>query len=248
MLIAMIVSFLLSLVVLWNFLLANETHHEGWIVFFIILLFGSGVIMFLMLYKITDPEQFDLHVQSVLENEKTLLIDQNKNEQDVFESEESKDEKKIEGKAKELMTGIDSKSAAEFSDLLLRKISKKLDFVQGIIYVRNGKNKKFSPAGTFALPGKNPESFVSGNGIAGQATESKTMIRINDIPENYFDATSGLGNSKPKHLLFIPIVYKNQSIALIEVGSFKKPDETTEKILHNISKEAGKLLHNYLSN
>ena len=104
------------------------------------------------------------------------------------------------------------------------------------------------PSGSFAITGQEVDPFVIGEGIAGQAAEDKKPIRINDIPENYFDVSSGLGNSKPKHLMFIPIVYKNQTIALIEAGSFEKPDEKTELVLDKISIEAGKLVYKFLNN
>lgn len=247
-LIVMIFLFLLTLAALWNLLLDNEVQYKGWIVFFLILLLGNGIAMFLILYKITDQGKFDLYVQFILDHEKELLTDQHESEKDVIETKDSLDMNEVKESVKKILAGINSKSKEELSGQLLRKLSKKLEFVQGIMYVKEKKSRKFSPTGTFALTGNKPEPFTVGKNIAGQAAENKTMIRINDIPENYFDTSSGLGNAKPKHLLFIPIVYKNQSIGLIEAGFFKKPDEKTEEILNYISVEAGELLYKFLKN
>lgn len=247
-LIIMIFLFLLTLAALWNLSLNNDVQHKGWIIFFLILLLGNGIVMFLMLYKITDQGKFDLYLQFILDHEKELLTDQDESEKDVIETKDSLDMNEVEASAKKILSGIDPKTKEELSDQLLRKLSKQLEFVQGIMYAKEKKSRKFSPIGTFALTGNKPESFNLGSNIAGQAAENKTMIRINDIPEKYFDTSSGLGNAKPKHLLFIPIVYKNQSIGLIEAGSFKKPDEKTEKILTQISVKAGELLYKFLKN
>ncbi len=247
-LIVMIFLFLLTLAAFWNLLLNNDVQYKGWIVFFLILLLCSGIAMFLILYKITDQGKFDLYVQFILDQEKELLTDQDESEKDVIETKDSMDMNEVQESVKKILTGIDPKTKEALSNQLLKKLSKQLEFVQGIMYAKEKKSKKFSPIGIFALTGKKPEPFNLGNNIAGQAAENKTMIRINDIPEKYFDTSSGLGNAKPKHLLFIPIVYKNQSIGLIEVGSFKKPDEKTEKILTQISVEAGELLYKFLKN
>ena len=150
----------------------------------------------------------------------------------------------IDESAKQILSGLDIKSPEAMCDQLLRRLSKQLQFVQGIVYIKDKKSKKFLPAATFALNDQNPEPFESGNGIVGQAVENKSLIRINDIPENYFDVSSGLGKAKPKHLLFVPVVFKNQCIALMELGSFRKPEENTEKLLQKLSEETGKILHN----
>lgn len=214
---------------------------------FIVLLFGSGISLFLILHTLTNLEKFDLYVQRLLENEKTLMEVPDKDEKENPENEASTDINDVEKSVKKILTGIDPKSTAELGDQLLRNLSKELDFVQGIMYIKEQKSKKFIPSGTYALNSQEPEPFIIGDGIAGEAAEGKTMIRITDIPENYFNASSGLGDSKPKHLLFVPVVYKNQCIALIEAGSFKKPDRQTEKVLYGLSVETGKTLHKLLN-
>jgi len=247
-LITMIISFLLSIVTLWNYTLDSEAHHAGWIVFFFILLFGSGVFMFLIVYRMSDQEMLDGYVQSLLQDEKSLQdASAGEFQEEASAGADSLTEDQVDESVKQILSDLDVKSTKDFCDQLLRSLAKHLEFVQGILYIKEKKGRKFVPAGSFALNGKDPEPFENGDGIAGEATESKMILRINDIPEKYFEVSSGLGNARPKNLLFVPIVYRNQSIGLIEIGSFRKPEEITEKILHHVSEETGKILHNLIS-
>lgn len=243
----MIVAFLLSMAALWNLALQNDSQNEGWIVFFLFLLLGSGVAMFFIAYRISDHEQLDLYVQSMLENEKDQINPEKQDSKEVLEAETENTDKIVEDTVSQLLSRLNTKTMKELCNQFLRRLSKQLAFNQGIIYIKEKRSKKFMPEVTFALTGQKPESFVNGEGILGQAAENKTVIRITDIPEKYFDSLSGLGNAKPKNLLFIPLVYKNKCIALIEAGSFKKPDAKTEKILERLSVEAGQLIHNCIS-
>ena len=253
-LISMVILFFLSMATLWSFLLANEIEHKGWFVFLLTLLFICGILMFIVFFLVTDKKKFEAYVNSVLEKEKKLMLAQEEEEKKKEKEEEEAetknrvDLKEVEEIANQIISGLNPKNQGELGSQLIEQVSKQLNFVQGIVYIKEKKSKKYVPSGSFAITGQEVDPFVIGEGIAGQAAEDKKPIRINDIPENYFDVSSGLGNSKPKHLMFIPIVYKNQTIALIEAGSFEKPDEKTELVLDKISIEAGKLVYKFLNN
>lgn len=54
-----------------------------------------------------------------------------------------------------------------------------------------------------------------------EARKKKVIWQLNDIPENYWSISSGLGKGNPNSILFIPITLKNKELALIEVASFE---------------------------
>jgi hypothetical protein len=70
-------------------------------------------------------------------------------------------------------------------------------------------------------------------------------MTIHDIPESYFNISSGLGNSKPRFLLLIPVLFKEECIAVIELATFKKPDDNTGRVLNKLSTELGIRLNKY---
>ena len=248
MLIAMIVWFFLSIIALWNFTLASEAKNGGWIVVFFFLLFASGLVMFLILYRLSDQEMLEGYVESLLQKQETLQESSTGEDGEEIKGEEKAvDDIGIEDTVIDILSDIKAGNIREFCDQLLKKTCRQLEFVQGICYTKEKKGKKFVPAGTYALGDKDPEPFESGDGFQGEAVESKIPIRINDIPEEYFDVSTGLGNGKPRNILFVPIIYRNQSIALIEAGTFRKPEEITEKILQLIAVKSGKILHDLMA-
>ena len=109
-----------------------------------------------------------------------------------------------------------------YTEHILSNIAKEMDLVQGIFFFRQAEEEHFHPVGLYAYFGEEPpQPFKVGETIPGQVARNKKLLNLTDIPENYITILSGLGNSSPKHLLFIPLVHNNQTIAIIELASFK---------------------------
>jgi GAF domain-containing protein len=120
-----------------------------------------------------------------------------------------------------------------------------LGLVQGIVYVKEANGELFQICGEYALTGTKPGPFRTGEGLPGQVAQSKSPMTIHDIPESYFNISSGLGNSKPRFLLLIPVLFKEECIAVIELATFKKPDDNTGRVLNKLSTELGIRLNKY---
>ncbi len=70
---------------------------------------------------------------------------------------------------------------------------------------------------------------------------------IYDIPENYFIVSSGLGSSQPRYLILAPVVFNDEPIAVLELAAFKKPDESTTRILDKVLSEVGQKLNKFIT-
>jgi two-component system chemotaxis sensor kinase CheA len=68
-----------------------------------------------------------------------------------------------------------------------------------------------------------------------------------DVPENYFIISSGLGSSQPRYLLIAPVLLNNETIAVLELAAFKKPDENTSRILEKVLSEVGHKLNKFIT-
>ena len=247
-LIVMVVAFLLSFVSLWNSLLTSSVKHEGWLIFFLLLLFVAGMLLFLIAYKNTDENTLDLIRKNAYESGKAEIL----KEMEKRNAEES-DTQKIEDdildkKVQEVLTGLQStRSQAGFCNKVLTSLSNHLGFVQGILYLKDTENQAFKPAGEYALTDQKPQPFTSGENLNGQVAESGQMMVLYDVPENYFSIASGLGTSKPRFLVLVPVTVNNASIAVLELAAFKKPDEYTRKFLSKISNELGNKLNKFIA-
>jgi HAMP domain-containing protein/signal transduction histidine kinase/CheY-like chemotaxis protein len=64
--------------------------------------------------------------------------------------------------------------------------------------------------------------FELGEGIVGQCARERKPIIVTDVPDNYVQVTSGLGESPPRTLAVFPVFFENQVRGVIELGSFRE--------------------------
>lgn len=80
-----------------------------------------------------------------------------------------------------------------------------------------------------------PRYLKIGEGLVGQAAESKKMMIVNDVPSDYLKIKSSVGNMLPSSLVILPLLYVNEVIAVVELGLFRK---LTSSELEFLSKNA----------
>ena len=110
----------------------------------------------------------------------------------------------------------------KFGEKLLSKIANKFQIVQGLIFIKNQDNEKFSIKSTYAYySDEMPEDFTFGEGLTGQVAKNKKPLNIKEIPEGYIKILSGLGEGVPSNLLIFPVIDKNNEvIGIVELASF----------------------------
>ena len=59
-----------------------------------------------------------------------------------------------------------------------------------------------------------------GEGLVGQAAFEKERIMITDVPEDYVQIVSGLGQAAPRNIVVLPILFEDQVKAVIELAAF----------------------------
>jgi methyl-accepting chemotaxis protein len=81
--------------------------------------------------------------------------------------------------------------------------------------------------------------FSFGEGLIGTCAIEQDKTFLTNIPENYLDITSGLGESKPRSILVVPLKLENKTLGVIEIASFSilKEHEITfvEKLAESIA-------------
>ncbi len=133
------------------------------------------------------------------------------------------------------------KSAAEYCEEVLQKLAAKMEIVQGLFYLKSKESDAFEPVSLYAYySDKTPPVFKIGESLPGQTVKDKRVVVIQNIPENYVPVVSGLGSSKPKTLVMIPVTSENEPVGLIEIAVFTTVDHEVEPALKELGAIIGK--------
>jgi len=110
----------------------------------------------------------------------------------------------------------------QFGRNIFLELSSQFELSIGFFYeISQNKNKIISH---FAIPEEFELSFESSenDGIIEQVVADKKMLVISDIPNDFPNAFSGLGQSTPTDILFVPIIKNNECVYLFELGFLKQ--------------------------
>ncbi|MDH5365514.1 MAG: GAF domain-containing protein [Cyclobacteriaceae bacterium] len=118
------------------------------------------------------------------------------------------------------------KDKKEEFNIILNLICKKLELGQGAIYtpveIKGVRYVEFNTGYAFSFAESETIKFEFGEGLIGQAAKEGETLVIDEIPDNYINIISGLGNASPKHLLILPILKGKTIQAVAEFASFNK--------------------------
>jgi len=129
-----------------------------------------------------------------------------------------------------------------FGDSLLNGISKQIEIITGLVYKLDNEQQVYKSIATYAYYSDNkPKDFKSGEGLSGQVVKDNKAIFLSEIPENYIEVISGLGQHSPNHLVIMPIYKNNNVIGVVELATFKSFGESFVRRVSEISESFGNL-------
>ncbi|MCK5170991.1 MAG: GAF domain-containing protein, partial [Bacteroidales bacterium] len=110
---------------------------------------------------------------------------------------------------------------------IIKNIVYYLDANQGGLFILNDQEQStviFDLLSAFAF---DREKFIKkqvelGEGLVGTCAAEKSTIYLTEIPQDYIQITSGLGNANPNSLLLVPLKMENDILGVIELASFNK--------------------------
>ena len=128
---------------------------------------------------------------------------------------------------------------------IITYIVKYLNSQVGALYLFNESDKKLYLTSSYAFTQRKGinNAVQMGEGLIGQCAKEKEIIHIAPVPDDYLHITSGLGESSPKSIMVAPIVFEDELIGVIEIGSIESFDKQKTEFLHNTLKSIGISLH-----
>jgi len=121
-------------------------------------------------------------------------------------------------------------SFAELTDKCISIISRGIDACAGAFYLYDKESRTCNLTSSFAFVERNylASNFAAGEGIIGQVAIEKKPILLKNISRSDACANSGTVSEPPICIYAVPISYKHELLAILEVASFE-PINTQKK-------------------
>lgn len=129
-------------------------------------------------------------------------------------------EKDILTLSKSLLEALATYSGAQLGLLYSAKAFNTLEFISG-----------FAVTNAHLIP----KNLYWGETLIGQAAETKKIIRLNEVPDDFVKISTASGTSQPKYVMVLPLVHNDEVEGVIELASIQPFSNTAEKLLESAS-------------
>jgi HAMP domain-containing protein/signal transduction histidine kinase/CheY-like chemotaxis protein len=93
-----------------------------------------------------------------------------------------------------------------------------------------------------------PDRFALGEGLVGQCALDGKPIRLTDVPDGYIKVASGLGEATPATIQVMPIMFEEQLLGVIELGSLRPFGEVNQAFLDQLTDTIGVVINTIQAN
>jgi len=136
--------------------------------------------------------------------------------------------------------------------LILSELAPVVSAHQGVFYMMDGSvpEPELKLLASYAYRERKGVNnrFRLGESLVGQAALEKERILLTNVPSDYVQISSGLGESKPMNIVVLPIVFEGQVKAVMELSSFEKFSPTHQAFLDQLTESIGIVLNTIEAN
>jgi signal transduction histidine kinase/CheY-like chemotaxis protein len=127
----------------------------------------------------------------------------------------------------------------ERCECIIKEMSRYVKADLGAIYTADSRGQALHLRSTYGFPMVNGKKVLKfEDGWVGHAVSEKKSLVFNNIPSDYINITSGLGNVLPKSIFIQPIFFQTTLKGVIELSfSGNVPEDTAEffdKVIHSV--------------
>jgi hypothetical protein len=91
-------------------------------------------------------------------------------------------------------------------------------------------------------------SFALGEGLVGQAALEKKPILLTNVPDDYIQISSGLGEAPPRNILVLPVLFEGDVKAVIELASLSPFSDIHQILLDQLAETVGVVINMIAAN
>lgn len=142
----------------------------------------------------------------------------------------------------------DQSNLSLLADNVLSALVKYCDANQGSLFVLNDDDPTKAFLELKAAYAWNKKKFVQkqiqpGEGLVGQAWIENDIIYLKEVPQNYIQITSGLGEANPRCIVILPLKLEDRALGVLELASFRDYEKHQLDFLQKFSETLASTLN-----
>ncbi|HWY99047.1 MAG TPA: response regulator, partial [Bacteroidia bacterium] len=132
---------------------------------------------------------------------------------------------------------------------ILSELAQVVNAQHGLFYIMEPKenilDSKLKLIAAYAFRKRKDVSneFAMGEGLVGQGALEKERILLTNVPGDYIQIGSGLGEATPVNILVLPVLFEGKLKAVIELASFDSFSQTHQDFLEGLTESIGIVLN-----
>jgi len=135
--------------------------------------------------------------------------------------------------------------------LILSELAPVVEAQHGVFYIIGSKEEpvlRLLASYAYRARKNVGNEFRLGEGVVGQAAVEKEKILLTNVPRDYIQVSSGLGEAPPLNILVLPVIFEGQVKAVIELASFARFSATHQAFLDQLMESIGIVLNTIEAN
>jgi len=138
------------------------------------------------------------------------------------------------------------KSLESVSRLIMSEVTPLVSAHHGAFYINlTGEGDVLKLISSYAYQQRKSVSnrFHLGEGLVGQCALEKKSILLTQVPSDYIQISSGLGEAAPLNIIVLPVLFEGEIMAVIELASFQAFSEIHRTFLDQMTESIGVVLN-----